>query len=121
MILSTIAPLLLLPYVAAGGVHKLKLKKLPPVSSNPALESAYLAEKYGAQSPAQMPLAGSGGAGRRIRLARPGENEEDLYWTQREQVLNGGHGVPLTSKSCCWRLLDAPKDDFRFHECPVLH
>ncbi|KAI0068841.1 endopeptidase [Artomyces pyxidatus] len=93
MILSTLAPLLFVPYAAAGGVHKLKLKKLPPVDSNPSLESAYLAEKYGAQAPSQMPLVGSGGAGRRL-MHRP-QGGDDLYWTQEE--LKGGHGVPLTN------------------------
>ncbi|KAA1466404.1 aspartic peptidase A1 [Dentipellis sp. KUC8613] len=97
MILSALAPLLLLPYAASAGVHKLKLKKLPPVANNPALESAYLAEKYGAQAPQQMPLMGSGGAGRRVRLARPGEDGEDLFWTQDDVRTKGGHTVPLTN------------------------
>jgi hypothetical protein len=95
MFLSAIAPLLLLPYAAAAGVHKLKLKKLDiaPADINPVLESAYLAEKYGAQTPAQMPLLGIGGQGRRLD-SRP--TRDDLYWTQ-EEVINGGHNVPLTS------------------------
>jgi saccharopepsin len=96
MILSTLAPLLLLPFAAAAdGVHRLKLKKLPPTSSNPDLESAYLAEKYGvAQS--QTPLMGSGGSGRKVRLGRPGQDEDELFWTQ-ELLTKGGHGVPLSS------------------------
>ena len=97
MFLPAITPLLLLPYVAAAGVHKLKLKKLDisPLDINPSLESAYLAEKYGAQTPAQMPLLGSGGQGRRLDSRPP---RDDLYWTQ-EEVINGGknHNVPLTS------------------------
>jgi saccharopepsin len=96
MILSTLAPLLLLlPCVAADGVHRLKLKKLPPTSSDPALESAYLAEKYGsAQS--QTRLMGSGGSGRKVRLGRPGQGDDELFWTQ-ESLSKGGHGVPLNN------------------------
>jgi saccharopepsin len=97
MFLSAIAPLLLLPYAAAAGVHTLKLKKLDiaPADINPSFESAYLAEKYGAQTPAQMPLLGTGGQGRRLD-SRP--TRDDLYWTQ-EDITNGGHNhnVPLTS------------------------
>ncbi|KAG6890349.1 hypothetical protein C0992_002174 [Termitomyces sp. T32_za158] len=88
MIFHTPLLLALLPFANAGGVHKLKLKKLPPASNNPALESAYLAGKYGA-SP-QSPLMGLGGAGR--RLDRPAfEDGEQLLWTQ------GGHNVPLST------------------------
>ena len=88
--------LLLLPFVAAD-VHKLKLKKLAPASSNPALESAYLAEKYGGSS--QVPLMGSG-IGRNVRLSRPSvQDGEELFWTQDEFNLEGGHNVPLSSKS----------------------
>lgn len=96
MIFTTLAPLLLsaLPLAAAGGVHKMKLKKLPPsTASNPALESAYLAEKYGGL---QAPMMGSGGAGRKMRFARPDRKDDDLYWTQ-EALTKGGHGVPLSS------------------------
>ncbi|KAI9508925.1 aspartic peptidase A1 [Russula earlei] len=93
MLLPRIVPLLLLPYAAAGGVHKLKLKKLDTAPINPLLESAYLAEKYGAQTPPQMPLLGSGGQGRRLGSRPVGD---DLYWTQ-EEVLNGGHHIPLTN------------------------
>ncbi len=93
MLLPAVAPFLLIPYVAAAGVHKLKLKKIDTALVNPSLEGAYLAEKYGAQAPAQMPLVGSGGQGRRLD-ARP--HRDDLYWTQ-EDLLNGGHNVPLTS------------------------
>jgi saccharopepsin len=73
-------------------VHKLKLKKLDTALENPSFESAYLAEKYGAQAPAQMPILGSGGQGRRVD-SRP--LRDDLYWTQEN--LNGGHPVPLTN------------------------
>ena len=67
MFLSRLAPLLILPFVAAEGVHKLKLQKLQPVSQDFTYESAHLAEKYGGQHP----LMGSGGAGRNIRLTNP--------------------------------------------------
>ncbi|KIY71480.1 Asp-domain-containing protein, partial [Cylindrobasidium torrendii FP15055 ss-10] len=84
------ALLTLLPFVAAGGVHKFPLKKLPQVVANPDIESLYLAEKYGAPAQPQTPLMGAGGAGRRIT----GDND-DLYWTQ--DVQGGRHDVPLTN------------------------
>ena len=83
--------LALLPFASAA-VHKLKLHKLPPVAPNALLDTAYLAQKYGVQR--QVPFMGSGGAGRRLQQ----ENLEDLYWTQEE--IQGGHNVPLTSRSC---------------------
>ena len=98
MILSRLAPLILLPFVAAD-LHKLKLKKLPSAASNPALESAYLAEKYG-NGQTQLPLMGLGGAGRNVRLGRPAHQDgEELYWTQNDFNANGGHSVPLSSTS----------------------
>jgi saccharopepsin len=99
MILTTLAPLLLLPLATADRVHRLKLNKLQPVSFNPAFESAHLAEKYGTQSPQlQQPLMGAGGAGRRVPINRPGEaGGDDLFWTQ--ELMKGGHGVPLSSGS----------------------
>ena len=96
MLLSRLAPLVLLPFAAAEGVHKLKLKKLAPAASNPALESAYLAEKYGGF--AQTPLVGSS-IGRNVRLARPTVKDgEELFWTQDEFTAEGGHNVPLSSE-----------------------
>lgn len=96
MILSRLAPLLVLPFAVAEGIQKLKLHKLPPAASNPTLEGAYLAEKYGAS--VQTPIVGSGGFGRNIRVGRPAHrNGEDLFWTQDEFNANGGHGVPLSS------------------------
>lgn len=98
MLLSALSPLLVLPLVSAG-VHKFKLQKLPPADSNPSLESAYLAEKYGSQQ-TQLPLMGAGGAGRQIRIKKPSYNNEgeELLWTQ-DMINNGGHGVPLSSSS----------------------
>ncbi|RPD67163.1 endopeptidase [Lentinus tigrinus ALCF2SS1-6] len=94
MLLSRLAPLVLLPFVAAEGVHKLKLKKLPPAASNPALESAYLAEKYGGRS--QVPMGT--GIGRNVRLSRPSvQDGEELFWTQDEFTVDGGHNVPLSN------------------------
>ena len=92
MLLPAVAPFLLISYVAAAGVHKLKLKKIDIASVNPLHESAYLAEKYGVPAPAQLPLLGSGGQGRRLDSHR----DKDLYWTQEDHI-NGGHGVALTS------------------------
>ncbi|KIK68098.1 hypothetical protein GYMLUDRAFT_1015549 [Collybiopsis luxurians FD-317 M1] len=83
----TAAALLSLPFASAE-VHKLKLNKLPPAVGNPELEALHLAEKYG--SPQQVPLAGSGGAGRRLRM-----DNDDLYWTQEQ--LKGGHSLPLSN------------------------
>ena len=98
MFLSRLAPLLIIPLVAAEGVHRLKLKKIPPAASNPALETAYLAQKYGAQ--VQTPMMGSGGYGRNIRIGRPTyQDGKDLFWTQKEIDMEGGHRVPLTSES----------------------
>ncbi|KAI0719554.1 endopeptidase [Cerioporus squamosus] len=95
MLLSRLAPLVLLPFVAAEGIHKLKLKKLAPAASNPALESAYLAEKYGGRS--QVPLGGMG-IGRNVRLSRPSvQDGEELFWTQDEFAVDGGHNVPLSN------------------------
>ena len=87
--------LALVPFVAASGVHKLKLQKLPSAASNPELESAYLAEKYGGApgSLVQLPLMGSGGSGRRVQ--RPSiKDGEQLFWTQEQHALcthNCGH------------------------------
>jgi len=86
--------LLLVPLVAADGLHRLKLKKIAPVAADPAFESQYLAQKYGAISQTQLPIMGVGGAGR--RFARPEKSDgKDLFWTQ--ETLKGGHGVPLSN------------------------
>ncbi|KAG8218870.1 Asp-domain-containing protein [Butyriboletus roseoflavus] len=93
MFLSAFATLLLLPFASAG-VHKLKLQKLSSVAPGHVLETAYLAEKYGSQVPQQqLPLFGAGGAGRKVL---PSPKGDDLFWTQ-EDLLNGGHSVPLSS------------------------
>ncbi|KAF9247080.1 Asp-domain-containing protein [Melanogaster broomeanus] len=93
MLLSAFTALLLLPFASAG-VHKLKLQKLPSVAPGHALETAYLAEKYGANVPyQQLPLMGAGGVGRNVR---PSSDSDDLFWTQ-EDLLNGGHSVPLSN------------------------
>jgi len=95
MLLSAFATTLVLLPFASAGVHKLKLNKLPQVSPGHALETAYLAEKYGVPAPyQQLPLMGAGGAGRNVR---PQTDDDDLFWTQ--EIINGGHNVPLTSMS----------------------
>jgi len=101
----------LLPLVSAGRIHKLKLQKIPPTSSNPALESAYLAEKYAPQVQ-QTPFMGAGGSGRRLGLP-PTKDGEPLFWTQ--ESVKGGHGVPLTSMYTrallrAYVLADIPRD-----------
>ena len=94
MLLSTLTPLLLLPFAAANGLHRLKLNKLPPTPNHLSYENAYLAEKYAPQSFSQRPFMGAGGAGRRVNC--PANNGgQDLYHTQVES--QGGHSVPLSS------------------------
>lgn len=90
MMFSTLTPFLLalLPLVSAD-VHRLKLKKLAPATSNPDLESLYLAEKYGGGLQPQLPLKGS------RRIGRPSRKNDELFWTQEEA--KGGHSVPLSS------------------------
>ncbi|KAF5390556.1 hypothetical protein D9757_002757 [Collybiopsis confluens] len=83
----TAAALFSLPFASAE-VYQLKLQKLPPAANNPELEALHLAEKYSVS--AQTPLAGTGGAGRRLN-----QGSEDLYWTQ-EQV-RGSHSLPLSN------------------------
>jgi saccharopepsin len=90
MILSRLAPfLLVLPFAAAGGVHKLKLQKVQQTTPDPVSESTYLSEKYGAAQP-QVPMSGF----RNVRLGRPATGD-DLYWTQ--DSLKGPHNVPLSN------------------------
>jgi saccharopepsin len=105
MILSLLAPLLLLPFASADGVHRLKLKKLPAIAhQDPSLAVAHLAQKYGAQS--QTPLAGAGGLGRKFQPDNLINSDrqrggDDLFWTQSQQDLinaQGGHSVPLSSQ-----------------------
>ncbi|KAH7887707.1 aspartic peptidase domain-containing protein [Phlebopus sp. FC_14] len=94
MLLSAFASTLLLLPFASASVHKLKLQKIHQVAPGHALETAYLAEKYGLQTPyQQLPLMGAGGAGRSIR---PTPKDDDLFWTQ-DELLNGGHNVPLSN------------------------
>jgi saccharopepsin len=84
--------LALLSFAEASRIHKLKLHKLPPTTTNPEFESAYLAEKYGASwSQPQIPLFGVGGTGRRVVM----HNGEQILWTQDE--MKGGHSVPLSN------------------------
>jgi len=92
--------LALLPFVYADRIHKLKLKKVESVNDaaafDPEIESAYLAQKYGALNQLQLPLIGAGGSGRRTRRPTVKDGEQ-LLWTQEQ--LKGGHGVPLSSMS----------------------
>ena len=84
--------LVLLPLVTAE-VARFKLRKIPQVSQNPVLETAYLASKYGAAQP-QIPVMGSGGSGRRLHVNDQGE---DFFWTPEATKLV--HTIPLTSMS----------------------
>lgn len=90
-----LAALLVLLPLATAEVAKLKLHKIPQVSQNPVLETAYLASKYGGAQP-QIPIMGAGGSGRRLRVDNQGE---DLFWTQDDATRPGHHTVPLTSMS----------------------
>ncbi|KAF8592350.1 aspartic peptidase A1 [Ramaria rubella] len=103
MILSTLTPLLLIPFAAADGIHRLKLKKLPAIAhQDPALAVAHLAQKY---SGAQVPLAGAGGLGRNFQYDSLVNSDrqrggEELFWTQSHQELvdsKAGHGTPLSN------------------------
>ena len=91
MILSALSLFILPLSATAAGVHKLKLHRLPQADTNPALESAYLAEKYGGQ---QQLLFGAGGTGRRLRPSNSPSSEQ-MFYTQEQ--LKGGHNVPLSS------------------------
>lgn len=79
-----------------------------------------MSEKYGGE--AQVPLMGAGGMGRQVRLSRPSYSSEgeELLWTQ-DVASNGGHNVPLSSKSVLCpapvRFIDVL---FRLHERSVL-
>jgi saccharopepsin len=84
------APVLLAPLalasVAAGAVHKLPLKRIPrPADADFRAEAQALAHKYGQTPLAQEP---------QFRFARPAD-DDDLYRTQ--ELLKGGHSVPLSS------------------------
>ena len=81
----------LLPLVAAE-VAKLKLHKIPRVSQDPTLETAYLTSKYSVPQH-ELPLMGAGGRERQLRVADHGE---DHPWTQ-EEATKPGHTIPLTS------------------------
>ena len=105
-IMKVLAPFVvaLLPLAAAAGrVHKLKLHKVAPTASSPEFEVAYLAQKYGGNAAVQLPLMGAGGS---RRLAKPVNGEgEQLFWTQ-EELLKGGHSVPLSSTSSHAHIVD---------------
>ena len=91
--LTTLLPLLVLPFVDATGIHRMPLKKLPRTAApNSAEEAALLAQKY----TGQRYLAGAGGSGR--RLATPPNRDEDLYWTQEVVADGSGHPIPLSSQ-----------------------
>lgn len=101
MILTKLTPLLLfIPFVAADGVHRMKLKKIPAIAhQDPELAVASLAQKYGSQ----LPLVGAGGLGRKVRPGNLINSDrqrggDDLFWTQSQQELtNPGHSTPLSS------------------------
>ncbi|KAF9055316.1 endopeptidase [Hymenopellis radicata] len=78
--------LTLLPLVAAGGMHRMKLQKIPPSTRNPELESLYLAKKYAAPSQSLPPLMGAGGVGRHFDAPPRGA-----------ETAKGDHNLPLTN------------------------
>ncbi|EJC98134.1 endopeptidase [Fomitiporia mediterranea MF3/22] len=82
MIPSAFAFILLLPIAtASGGVHKLKLHKIPRGNVDPTIESAYLSEKYSGQP--QLPLMGTDGPSHQ-------------FGSIGDKMTNGGHKVPLS-------------------------
>ncbi|KAI0373777.1 aspartic peptidase A1 [Pilatotrama ljubarskyi] len=96
MLLSRLTPTLaLLPFVAAAGVHKLRLKKVSPAASNPMLESAFLAEKYGGHS--KMPLGA--GIDHKMRLSRltVDDGEEPFWARSHDSTTQDGHDLPLSN------------------------
>ena len=116
MILTKLTPLLLLPFAAADGMHRMKLKKLPAIAhQDPALAVAHLAQKYGSQ----RPLAGAGGLGRKFQSGSLINSDrqrggDDLLWTQSQEELfdsKGLHKVPLSSKTFPGMLAGIPRTD----------
>jgi saccharopepsin len=90
---AAVASLVLSP-LASAGVHRMKLNKVALPAHDRATSVAALAQKYGAQAP----LAGAGGAGRRLRSVVPSK-DDDLYWIQsmpQDVAISGGHQVPLS-------------------------
>ncbi|WVQ79046.1 hypothetical protein IAT38_001139 [Cryptococcus sp. DSM 104549] len=107
-----------------AGIHRMKLEKhapadqfLPDASNlrpTPELEAEWLKFKHMGQEYAeQLPLMGSGGAGRKFKEGKKHKHhhdkdlsdEEKMYWAQvhhgrhkhaEERMLKGGHGVPLS-------------------------
>jgi len=75
-----------LTLAAAGGIHRFKLQKVShssPEHVGSFSSVAQLGQKYGVQTPMLKPL---------LRNA-----EDDLYWTQVQDMEGGGHSVPLTN------------------------
>ncbi|KZT41155.1 putative PEP4-aspartyl protease [Sistotremastrum suecicum HHB10207 ss-3] len=73
----------------------MKLHKMPlSATGNPSYEAARLAHKYGAPVE-QVQLGGAGGFGR--KFVTPPVKDQDLYWTQQDELIQGGHPVPLTN------------------------
>ncbi|KAF8529009.1 Asp-domain-containing protein [Hysterangium stoloniferum] len=96
MILSAFAPLFLVPYVFANGIHRMKLQKLPAVAhEDHSAAVMQLKHKYSDQ----VPLAGAGGLGRRFSLVNEDRQRggDDLFWTQGDVNEQAGHGVPLSN------------------------
>ncbi|KZW04201.1 Asp-domain-containing protein [Exidia glandulosa HHB12029] len=99
MFVSSLVSLLLLPLSSHAALHRTKLTKIERTELDPEREALHLASKYGAFQPQ---LAGTGGAGRKLRAGRHVIVREDdnLYWTQNgQEVLKGGdgHKIPLSN------------------------
>jgi saccharopepsin len=77
----------LLP-TAFAAVHKFKLGKMPQTAPAPELETQHLANKYGVEVH-QMPLVRGTG--------RPRGRLQDNDLNDAQQLLKGGHGVPLSN------------------------
>lgn len=102
MMIISLAVVLLLPTNIIATTSSLKLHKTQLTTLDPQREAAYLALKYGSSNPQ---LVGAGGSGRKLRFDQgfyPREESEELYWIQQsgQEVLHGGHKVPLSSAYC---------------------
>ncbi|GAA5846218.1 hypothetical protein JCM9279_005863 [Rhodotorula babjevae] len=86
-----------------AGMHRMKLHRLEPASSDLSAQTAHLADKYasrlgfGSNSQQQRPFS-SGGRKGRYPPSRDDEFHTMLETDQfNDQLAKGGHGVPLTN------------------------
>ncbi|GAA5901511.1 hypothetical protein JCM5296_006800 [Sporobolomyces johnsonii] len=97
-----------------AGVHRMKLHKLAPASSDLTAQTAHLADKYmgrlanygsqiafGADRDQAVPVRGGRRGGRKGGRYPPSRDDEFHTMVETEQfnegIAKGGHGVPLTN------------------------